>query len=379
MADIGISFSAIKSLLIFFAPVLIPRAINLLRSLRTAITQRPSPLPSITSRALNVLFSTTLFFLLLSLPFNPRAPPPNIFSLTRSRLNTPTDIIFTRLARLRPGGTLTPADDLLRSKFTSLGARKLYLRFGADALTSCQFCSLDNTSTYLLYYLPYNTLLPHLFHLLILGLVTSAPFAGQEAARWRTKFTVAGLVVAAVDFYIAVRYDPVQSAPVAVRAGQLPPSSLYNQVALLRPLAFAIFDCVCAALIYMSATNRLSFSPPTLQREQVDQLIAATTSSLRDTSAKLHALNVTRNAVVRDKALKDRDDVYWRAVVSADGDPAKIMAPASVWDEEDVVRAISRVMAGHGGVDLEKLNSTVGDYVNGVTAGLENADDEKRP
>lgn len=90
-------------------------------------------------------------------------------------------------------------------------------------------------------------------------------------------------------------------------------------------------------------------------------------------------MNVTRNAVVRDKTLKDRDDVYWRAVVSADGDPAKIMAPASVWDEEDVVRAISRVMAGQGGVDLEKLNSTVGDYVNGVTAGLENADDEKRP
>ncbi|KAI9924006.1 hypothetical protein ASPWEDRAFT_34740 [Aspergillus wentii DTO 134E9] len=377
MIELGISFGTIKSVLIFFAPILIPRAINFYRSLRATAAQRPSlrPLPHTSARALNVLFGAVVFFLLLSLPFNPHAPNPNIFAQTRSRLNTPTDVIFSRLTRFRPENTLTAADTLLQSKFTSVGARKVYLRFGPDALTSCQFCSLDNPDTYLLYFLPFNTLLPHLLHMVILGLVTSAPFAGREAAGWRNKFTLAGLALAAFDLYIVATVDPVQTAPAAVRAGILPPSSLYHQITLLRPLAFAIFDAACASLIYVSATNRLFFTPPS-QTDQLEQLVSASLSSLGGASSKLHALSVTRNAVVRDRVLKDRDDDYWRTVVAMNGENSGAgNGETNVWEEEEVVRAMSQAMAGQGNVDLAKVGVAVSEYVNGVTAGLEGADE----
>ncbi|KAB8228482.1 hypothetical protein ETB97_002282 [Aspergillus alliaceus] len=373
MVELGISFGTIKSLLIFFAPIIVPRIINFYRSTRVALASRPASraLPPNASRALNVLFFATLFFFLLSLPVNPHAPSPNIFVLTRSRLNTPTDIVFNRLARHRLENALTDTDTLLRSKFTSLGARKVYLRFGPETLTGCQFCSLENINTYLLYYLPFHTLLPHLFHMVIVGLVTSAPFAGREAASWRNKFTMAGLALASLDTYIVSTYDPVQSASAAVRAGVSPPPSLYHQITLLRPLAFAIFDGICAFLIYVTATNRFFFTPPS-QAEQVDQLVGSSLSALSGATAKLHAVNVARNAVVRDKVLKDRDDAYWRTVVA---DSAKVDGgdlSANVWEEEEVVRAMSQAMAGQGGVDLAKLGISAAEYVNGVTAGLDN-------
>jgi hypothetical protein len=367
MADL-LTYASIKSLLIFFAPVIIPRAINFYRSLRVALASRPTPrpLPTNASRALNILFLAILVFLLLSLPFNPHAPAPSIFSLTRSRINTPTDVIFNRLARFRPGNRLTDADTLLRSKLTSLGARKVYLRYGPKALTDCPFCSLDSVNTYLLYYLPFNTLIPHLVHMVILGVVTSAPLAGREAASWRNKFTLAGLVLAALDLYVVVSYDPVQSASAAVRAGMTPPASLYHRITLLRPLAFAVFDSVCAGLIYVSATQRFFFAPPS-QADQVDQLVSAALTSLSGASSKLHATSVARNAVVRDKVLKERDDAYWRTVVAGEED----RSGGSIWEEEEVVRAMSRAMAGQGGVDLAQLGVNATQYVNGVTAGLE--------
>lgn len=218
---------SVKSLLIFFGPVLLPRLITAYRSLRVSISSRPPPcpIPAGANRALNLLFASIALFLVLSLPFNPHAPEPNIFSLTRSRINTPIDVIFHRLSRLRPDGLLTDPDVRLREKLTSLGARKVYLTYGPDALVSCQYCSFEDLNTYLLYYMPFHILLPHLVHLLILGVATSAPFAGREAARWRTKFTLAGLALAALDIWIVVRYDAISSASPAVRAGQTPPSA----------------------------------------------------------------------------------------------------------------------------------------------------------
>lgn len=379
------TFHSIKSLFIFFAPILIPRVINSYRSLRASLAHRPPvrPLPPQASRALNVLFGAIVFFLILSLPFNPHAPTPNIFAQTGSRINTPTEVIFARLVRLRPDNVLTEDDILLRGKLTSQVLRKVYLRYGPDALLSCQFCTVDNTWSYLLYYLPLNTFVPHLFHLLIVGLVTSAPFAGSEAAQWRNKFTLAGLALAVIDIYIMAVYDPVVSASAAVRAGQAPPPSLYYNMGLLRPLAFAIFDGVCSFLIYLTATNRFFYSPPS-QAEQLGQLMSTATTALTAATSKLHAVSVTRNAVVRDKTLKARDDAYWREVVVMEGagrgEKRQPSGTGSIWEEEEVVRAMSRAMngqAGNRGVDMAKLGTSASEYVDGITAGLENASDDR--
>ncbi|KAJ5144073.1 uncharacterized protein N7515_002860 [Penicillium bovifimosum] len=377
MATVAISWGTVKSLLIFFAPVLLPRLITAYRSLRVSIASRPPPrpLPAAPARALNILFGGIVFFLLLSLPFNPHAPDSNIFSLTRSRLNTPTDVIFNRLARLRPNNLLTEADKLLQSKFISLGARKVYLTFGPDALVSCPYCSFDDLNTYLMYYLPFNVLLPHLVHLLLLGVATSAPIAGPESSRWRNKFTIGGLVLVAIDIYIVATYDAIQGAPLSVRAGQTPPSSLYNHITFLRPLAFVLYDVVCSVVLWLSATNRFFFKPPS-PVDQVDQATSMAMQGVMSANSKLHAANVTRNAVVRDPTLKNRDDLYWRTMAASEN-PAQGSGEGgeqilnNIWEEEDVVRAISRAMAGQTGIDLAQLGVNANDHVREITEGLD--------
>ncbi|OAX77476.1 hypothetical protein ACJ72_08225, partial [Emergomyces africanus] len=151
------NYDTYKTLLIFFSPLLFRQARSLYYSLRSALTQRPQPrpLPPSAALALNILFVTTSLFLFLSLPawtgLNPHAPSPNIFTQTNSRLNTPTEILFKRLARLRPNNTLTPLDTLLKAKFTSPSLRKLYLRYGPETLLNCPFCTPDHETSYLGY------------------------------------------------------------------------------------------------------------------------------------------------------------------------------------------------------------------------------------
>ncbi|KAL4921113.1 hypothetical protein BDW62DRAFT_174966 [Aspergillus aurantiobrunneus] len=371
MVELNISWGAIQSFALILAPIVLPRVLSFFRYIKVAITQRPSPrpLPPGASRALNVLFCSILVFLLLSYPGNPFAPGPSIFSLTRSRINTPIDTVFSRLARLRePTGVLTEADTLLRSKLVSKEARKIYLRFGEKALTKCRFCKLDNPNTYALFYLPVNLLIPHLFHMAVVGLVTSATLAGREAAKWRMRFAMGGVFLAVADLYMVFMYDPVKFGPQAVRDGVQVPPAMFQKAAVLRPLTLACFDIVLAGLIYLSATNRWFFTPPT-QAEEVDKVVSASLAALTGAGTKLHATSVTRNAVVRDRVLKDRDDTYWQTVVANGKGGAG--APSGVWEEEEVVRAMSRAMAGQGGVDLAKLGVSAAEYVNGVTAGLE--------
>jgi hypothetical protein len=331
---------------------------------------------------LNLLFGTIVIFLTLSVPSNPYAPAPNIFTQTGSRINTPTEALFSRLARGRPGNVLTDYDKLLQSKLTSTVARKIYLRFGPEALTSCQFCQTDDPMSYLLFYLPSNTLVPHLLHLLILGVATAAPFAGTEASKWRNWFTFAALGLAGLDSYTMSTFDPIAFASPAVRAGQIPPLSLFTSMNMIRYLFLAVFDSVCAALIYISATHRFFYSPPS-QDDQITQIVGAATAALTNANSKLHSLSVTRNAVVRDKSLKARDDWYWRTAVAmestGDASAGESAGGGSIWEEEEVVRAMSRAMNGRGrsrGLDMAQLGINAGEYVDKITAGLENASGE---
>ncbi|KUL84470.1 hypothetical protein ZTR_06157 [Talaromyces verruculosus] len=371
-----LTWGNLKSLLLFFGPFILPRLINYYRAFRVQLAHRPPPrpIPADANRALNFLFGVIVVFLTLSIPSNPYAPAPNIFTQTGSRINTPTDVIFARLARHRPDNVLTDYDRLLRGNLTTIAQKKIYLRFGPDALLSCQFCNLEDPFSYLIYYLPLNTLVPHLVHLAIIGIVTSAPFAGIEAGRWRSWFVYAALGLAILDCYVMTSYDPIAAAAPAVRAGQIPPLSLYTSMNMIRFLFLTIFDAACAALIYISATHRFFYSPPS-PNDQINQAIAAATAALTSANSKLHGLSVTRNAVVRDQSLKARDDWYWRTAVAMEGSgDANGAGGGSIWEEEEVARAMSHVMNGRNRgrkLDMAQLGVNAGEYVDKITAGLE--------
>lgn len=372
----------IKTLGIFFAPILIPRAISFYRSLRTSIKQRPEPrpLPQLPRRAINVLFFSCFFFLILSLPFNPHAPSPNIFAQTSSKLTTSTQLLFTRLARLRPNELLTDEDDVLRTKLVTPLARKIYLRFGEDTLVSCSFCSLDNPNTYLLYHLPFHTLLPHLFHLLIVGIVTSAPVVGEQTSGWRNKFVLLAVSLALLDAYFVATIDPNGGSRGGSASNRVP-RSFHNEITPMRSLAFALVDAIFAFLIYVSSTNRFFYTPPTAA-EQAEAAASTASSALSAALAKLQTVSLTRHAVVRDGGLKARDDGYWRTVAEVEKSAmegrgpgeAPSRSPASVWEEQEVVDAMSKVMRGQGqsgGMDLAQVGVEAEEHINGATAGLD--------
>ncbi|EEP80778.1 predicted protein [Uncinocarpus reesii 1704] len=372
-------FDTIKSLTIFFAPILIPRAISLYRSVRQSIAQQrhvpPKPLPPKSSRALNILFLSTALFLILSLPINPHAPAPNIFALTSSRFSTPTDLIFKRLARLRP---LTDTETLLRAQFVLPQARKIYLRFGPETLLSCPFCSPANPNSYLIYYIPFNILLPHLFHLLVIGIVTSAPVVGTATARWRSMFFWTAFILFLAELSFVAAYDPYATGALNMVAI---PTSFYTRLYTVRTLVFTVFDGLCAALIYLSGTNRFflgAMAPSPSADEQIDEFAEAVGTSLASAIGKLHALGLVKNAIMRDPVLKGKDDARWAEIIARSGGMVGEDG-TSILDDEEVAQAVSRVTkraqnAGHGGneagLSKEGLDKAT-KFIEGVTAGLE--------
>ena len=155
----------------------------------------------------------------------------------------------------------------------------------------------------------------------------------------------------AIDLYVIMFWtDEMNSNQI--------PWSLYYVTALVRPLVIGVFDLVCALVIYLSATNRFPFFSVS-QAEQVERLMSQTAEQLSNAAAKLHAANAIRDAVVRDAALKERDDEYYRRFMDDDD---------GIWEEEEVAQALSRVVEGR---DLKKVNVNADEYVRRVTAALQ--------
>ncbi|EXJ84873.1 hypothetical protein A1O3_05548 [Capronia epimyces CBS 606.96] len=346
----------------------LPRAINYYRIVKTTIRTRPLPraLPEKTSRGLNVLFASICVFLYASLPsFKGDLTKHNIFVVTQSRLSAATDTLFARLALFREHGVLTATDDALRSKLGSQALRQSYLRFGPQTLLDCTFCHPDDDFSFLLYYLPTNVLLSHLFHILCLGLATSEPIAGFEASRWRTRALLGGIALAGLDFAIASMYAPI------VDQGTPAPAGTFWIAATLRPLALCVFDAIVAFLIYASTTHRfLLFNPdsatdPELTRRRTEELLITANIALQMTQTNLRAYSIARNAVVRSPQLKAADDEYWRRVVAMEG----IDGDESLFEDEEVQAAVSRAY-GRGAVNVAAMRKDAEMFVQHATRGL---------
>ncbi|KAI1117507.1 hypothetical protein F5Y14DRAFT_350811 [Nemania sp. NC0429] len=299
---VSISWGTIKSLVIFFGPILLPKAISYYQRLRassTAANQPIRPLPVSGVRALSILLSNAFVFLLLALP--PFAPE-NLFTLTSSRLQIPTDVLFTRLASLRPHNALTQSDAALRAKFVNLESRLLYLQFGPDVLASCPFCASDEPKTYLYYALP-SLLAPHLFNLVVLSLATSAAITGAEAARWRRSAAVASVVAAGLDVWVTSTYNYGANS----RAARLSDLEMFFWTSrALRYALLGLLDAGVAALLYVSATNRLFVAPP-----DPASRVEAVTRQLLATKSRLSAVGIVKNTSLRDEDLRARTAAYW--------------------------------------------------------------------
>ena len=255
--------------------------------------------------------------------------------MTSSRLHTPIDVLFTRLAALRPDKQLTDFDNALRSRLASLDARCLYFAYGPSALAECPFCKSDEPATFFYYTLPARVF-PHLLNLFALGLATSTAITGKEGGRWRTMAALAGSCLAIADCWMVGVYDWKGNAR-ATRAEDL--DFFYWRMRTIRGLTIAALNAGFSGLLWASSTNRL-FVIPMSSAERLESV----TKIMEATRGKLGAVGMIRNVTVRDENLRKQAETYWRR-------EGEIMS--EVMDEKEVVEGI------RGALESGRMNVTM--------------------
>ncbi|KAH0014391.1 hypothetical protein KCU78_g8694, partial [Aureobasidium melanogenum] len=337
-----ISWSTIRSALIFFGPMLLPRIIAFYRSLRAPNNAQRVPVSSEASRALNLIFASAVVSLLLTLPY---FTPTNIFTKTGSRLQTPTPVLFNRLS------TTTPQDDALRQVFTTGGleARLQYLRFGPEVLCNCPLVddpkAQDVGTSYLICALP-SLLKTHLMHLLFLGLATSTLIGGTASARWRTAAVVSGIVVMIADVASVATYEHQRNARATTYSAV---ENFFWTRYLVSHLAVCLTDAAIGLLIWASATNRAFVLPPSPAL-----VIESQIRVLEKSLAKFRSLGAVRNVVMREAGFRAKVSEYWRK-------EGEVMH--EVLEERDVVEAVNEVLAK---MDVEGVTKGADEFVEQV-------------
>ncbi|KAI9674361.1 MAG: hypothetical protein M1829_003763 [Trizodia sp. TS-e1964] len=300
-------------------------------------------LPPPAMRALNILFVCAVLALLSTLPY---FAPENIYQRTSSRLQAPLNVLFSRLAGQRP---LSDEDDLLKGKLVSQEGRLLYLTYGPEPLINCLYCNSDRPSSYLHYSLP-SLLLPHLLHVAVLGLLTSSIFTGPLGSRWRTAFTVAGIVLAVADVSLLASYN-YRGNQTALKLEHV--DFFHWRMRIYRGVAIASVDAFLALLLYLSGTNRFFVSLPTAAER-----LESTTRVMESMKGKLQAVSLMRNMIVRDDELREKNDRHWLA-------DKKMMG--EIFEDAAVANG---VRAAIGRVDVPAVASSASQYVDNIVDAL---------
>lgn len=293
---------SVRSLLLFFGPILLPRAISYYRSVRSTTRLRGLAIQPVSRRAraaLALLFVVAAACLALTLPV---CAPENLFLRTQSRLQIPVDVLFHRVAALRPGNALLPGDEALRARFINLESRLLYFQFGPAVLADCPFCNADEPRSYFYYALP-AVLWPHLANLVVIALVTSPSWTDRHGAQWRVLATIAAAVVAGLEVYLVSSYNYQVNAR-ALRLGDI--DSFFWSMRNYRLVALATLDALLGWLLYLSSTNRAFVQPPS-PAERVETVNRA----LMAVKSKLSAVGIVKNTALRDEHLRSRSQAYW--------------------------------------------------------------------
>ena len=301
--------------------------------------------PSGVQHALNILFTTAFLALLLSLV---SLQPFNMFKVTGSRLQIPTDVLFNQLVSAT-GQSLTLHDEILRSRFTSLDFCLQYLAFSPDTVVDCVFCNTDEPKSYLYYTLP-SILAPHLMHVSLLGLLTSSLLFGVKAGMWRTQVTIAGSALAAVELYLRASYD-VRPNTSTIRLHEI--DFFHWRLLSYRGICITIADAVLGWMLYLSSTN-CAFAKPL----SLDKRLRQTTELVDTAHRKLHALGVTRAAVANDARLRN--------VVGGYRDVEDHFIASIVNRDAHVRQAIRNVKAR---MDINTVNLEADQYVKALIVG----------
>lgn len=275
----------------------------------------------------------------------------DIFKITQSRLQIPTDVLFTRLSALRPHG-LTPFDEALRTKINSLESRLLFFQYGPEVITNCQFCNAEDPNSYLYYALP-GIFGPHLFNLVILALVTSGLLVGKEGEKWRVTATIAAGAVALGEVYFVCTYG-YQGNARATRLEDI--DFFYSKMRMFRGTFLATIDTLIGLGLYLSSTNRAFITPPTPAEN-----IEVSLRILESARSKMSATGILRNTINRDEELRNRSQGYWQHEVRLTGE---------LMEDREVVDSVNNAMTSNR-INIAAIAADAQTYADNVVAPLQ--------
>jgi hypothetical protein len=171
-----------------------------------------------------------------------------------------------------------------------------------------------------------------------------------EGARWRTYATIAGVALAGAELWMTYNYK--WEVNVSVRELRHV-DFFYWRMRVYRQFAFAIVDGLLACVLWLSSTNRILVTPPTILQQ-----IENTVQTLQSTYAQLTLLGNLRNAIVRDRDLRTAHAEYW---VQEHETMAEIEREREVVDAKNI--ALSHI-------DVVKVGQAAELYVDRVFGGL---------
>lgn len=307
---------------------------------------RPSPPDA--QRALNLLTITVIVALINTLPY---FAPLEIFSLTQSRLQIPTDVLSTRLSSLStPPGTLSASHTSLLENLHSLESRLRYFQYGPSVMADCKFCKAEDPESYFLYAAP-AILGPHILHSFVLLLCTSGYFAGLEARRFRTAAIYAAITFAAVELLLTRSYNH-QTNALATRISEVYP--FFWRWRVIRSVGFAAISTVFGFLLYLKSTHRNFVEPP-------PAYIAADNASqrLHGLRAKIGTLSILRNTINRDSGLRSLYNECW-------ANESRVIS--EVMEDREVLESINR--ASELRLDQSKMEVNAAALIDTIFGGI---------
>ena len=306
------------------------------------VPKRPTP-PQVRT-ALNLLFVTAVIALISTLGF---FAPENIFKATQSRLQTPQEVLWSRVSAIRPNNTLTETDEALRTRMHSLDGRLLYLTYGPSVTAECPFCNSDDPLSFLWYAIP-SILVPHLLNFVVLGLASSTSVAGKEGRRIRLVAVTLGILAAIIEIYAFGSYDFKLNARAIYTEDYV---HFYWAMRTLRGIGIAVMDIFLAGLLWAMSTNRIFVNLP-----NPAERIESVARMLESARGKLGAVGIVRNVVLRDETCRKTADDYWRREGAVMRD---------IMDEREVVDGV-RTALESGRISVVSLEEEAKKYADGI-------------
>lgn len=173
--------------------------------------------------------------------------------------------------------------------------------------------------------------------------------SGKYGLRWRSGAIGLGVAIALADCYIVSTHDSKANARV------LRPEDLdlfHWRMRTIRGITICIADAILAGLLWAASTNRIFAVPP-----NAGERMEAATKVLENAQARLNAVGIVRNVVVRDEGLRMRGEVYWRKERQVMGE---------VMDEKEVVDGVRNALEGR--ISVVKMEEEARKYADGIVA-----------